>query len=276
MTMTLTMMLLFLLGCCVSHIDGVKLWASSNPQAGNMWRGGWNIHQDTYMGGDSASAVSNPDGRTSKVHEIFFKQGSYALTGPNSGTQFYASPIASRDCLTLQYKVFFPPGFNFAYGGKMPGLYGGGINCTAGGDPGKDCFTARLIWRTDGMGGVSLFAPEVAQQGEFCSSADVDCNQDWGHKLGKNSFFFQENTWYTMFMTVRLNTPGQANGYIRLASNVLGLMFEVNDVMIRNTADVQIDGIFFSTFFGGNSACSASPVDQNVYFIAFRLKDNFC
>ncbi|XP_046585539.1 uncharacterized protein LOC124292492 [Haliotis rubra] len=191
MTMALTLTLLFLLGCCVSYIDGVKLWGSSNPQVANMWRNGWNIHEDTYIGGESASATSNPDSRTnSKVHDIFFQQGSYALTGPNSGTQFYASPVTPRECLTLQYKVFFPPGYDFAYGGKLPGLYGGGVNCTSGGDPGKDCFTARLIWRTDGMGGVSLFAPEVAQQGGFCSSADVDCNQDWGHKAWEGQLLF--------------------------------------------------------------------------------------
>ncbi|XP_071115198.1 uncharacterized protein [Haliotis cracherodii] len=275
MTMMLTLTLQ-LLGCCISTTAAVKFWSSGNPLIDNMWRNGWNIHQDTYIGGESVSVSPNPDGSNNKVYDISFSQGSYAMTGPNSGLQFYASPVAPRECVTLQYKVLFPTGFDFAYGGKLPGLYGGGVNCTAGGDPGKDCFTSRLIWRTAGMGGISLFAPDVTQQGGFCSSPDVDCNQDWGHKTGGNSFYFDYNTWYTLLMTVRLNTPGQADGYIRLSANGLGKLFDVTGVTMRNAADVQIDGIIFSSFFGGNSACSASPVDQNAYVRLFLLKDNYC
>jgi hypothetical protein len=39
---------------------------------------------------------------------------------------FYAVPmdLTNAKSVNLEYKVFFPSGFNFVKGGKLPGLYG--------------------------------------------------------------------------------------------------------------------------------------------------------
>jgi len=87
--------------------------------------------------------------------QLLFPAGSINPgTKPQGGAEFYTSPIdiASARNVTLQYSVFFPLGFDFVLGGKMPGLYGG----HTGGDPAMDCFSTRFMWREDGIGELYL------------------------------------------------------------------------------------------------------------------------
>ncbi|XP_048241241.1 uncharacterized protein LOC125374591, partial [Haliotis rufescens] len=274
---TMSQLLCFILAAVtLSHSTvGIKLWNSKTPRSKTIWRGNWNLDTSTYRGQESVSAEPNPDGSNYKVSAIFLSQGSYGLTDLFSGAEFYSTPLEPRECLTLSYKVWFDDNFDFAYGGKLPGLYGGGVNCTAGGDPDKDCFTSRFIWRTGGMGGVALFTTSQ-QTPEFCTTEGVECNDAWGHRLGSGSFQFQTGTWYTIQQTVRLNTPGQADGYVRIVVGGVGTVYDVSNVVIRESLDVKVDGILFSNYFGGTSSCSGSPVDTHVYFRYFVLKDNFC
>lgn len=51
------------------------------------------------------------------------------------GLGIYAlTPIdfSQQRSISLSYKVFFPAGFNFVKGGKLPGLYGGHPSCSGG------------------------------------------------------------------------------------------------------------------------------------------------
>ncbi len=66
--------------------------------------------------------------------------------------------------------MFFPTGFNFVKGGKLPGLYGGKASCT-GGDPAVDCFSTRLMWRAEGQGELYLYANREAQDPAICADS---------------------------------------------------------------------------------------------------------
>ena len=51
------------------------------------------------------------------------------------GLGIYAlTPIdfSKQKSISLSYNVFFPAGFNFVKGGKLPGLYGGHPSCSGG------------------------------------------------------------------------------------------------------------------------------------------------
>lgn len=57
--------------------------------------------------------------------------------------------------MLLSYEVAFDDGFNWVKGGKLPGLRGGpnSNGCSGGKQPnGTDCFSTRLMWRTNGAG----------------------------------------------------------------------------------------------------------------------------
>jgi hypothetical protein len=76
----------------------------------------------------------NPPKSTSLLQLLFPAGSINPGQKPQGGAEFYASPIniTSAQNVTLQYSVFFPLGFDFVLGGKMPGLYGGHTGCSGG------------------------------------------------------------------------------------------------------------------------------------------------
>src|SRR3546814_7289490 len=70
---------------------------------------------------------------------------------PLGGAAFYA-PSGKSKASCLHYRVRFPSDFEFAKGGKLPGLYAG--EAPSGGEKvsGKDGWSIRLMWREDGEG----------------------------------------------------------------------------------------------------------------------------
>ncbi|KAG6883502.1 hypothetical protein C0993_005802 [Termitomyces sp. T159_Od127] len=76
---------------------------------------------------------------------------------PIGGAQFYAAPLdltRARN-VSLGYSAFFPADFDWVRGGKMPGLYGGRAGCS-GGSAALDCWSTRLMWRSEGRGELYL------------------------------------------------------------------------------------------------------------------------
>lgn len=64
---------------------------------------------------------------------------------PIGGLGFLAEPLnitKNEKVVSFQYSVYFPKGFDFVRGGKLPGLYGGHGECT-GGSSSTACFTTR-------------------------------------------------------------------------------------------------------------------------------------
>lgn len=92
--------------------------------------------------------------------QLFYPKGSINPgnnAAPNGGADFYASPLDLSDSrnVSMEYSVFFPEGFQWVKGGKLPGLYGGRPGCS-GGDAAEDCFSTRLMWRAGGVGELYL------------------------------------------------------------------------------------------------------------------------
>ena len=91
--------------------------------------------------------VPDPAGGPQNVIKVRYPAGSYKPAAkPLGGITFYANPIdmTKANIVTLEYKVFFPSGFNFVKGGKLPGLMGGSLSCS-GGNSATDCFSTRFM-----------------------------------------------------------------------------------------------------------------------------------
>jgi len=73
--------------------------------------------------------------------------------GPGEGGAGWRWPIGTHEKTELSHTMRFSYDFDFAEGGKRPGLCGGPEN-VSGGRPanGINGFSARLMWRTDGRG----------------------------------------------------------------------------------------------------------------------------
>jgi hypothetical protein len=181
---------------------------------------------------------------------------SVASGAPGGGAQFLGTrPGTPADHLFLRYRVRFAEGFAFVKGGKLPGFYGG--HMIGGGHipDGTDGFSTRFMWRAGGAGEVYAYLPS---------------SLTWGTSLGRGSFRFTTGRWQCLEQELSLNTPGRADGVVRVWLDDQPVLMQEH-LTFRTVAALQIEGLFFSTFFGGNDASWASPLDAHADFADFAV-----
>ena len=157
----------------------------------------------------------------------------------------------------LQYKIFFPEDFEFVKGGKLPGLFGGKeapSGCKK--DIEKQGFSTRYMWRKDGLGTMYAYIP----------GKPVKC----GQLLGYGNWKFPKGEWVKLEQEIILNDIGNNNGIIRYWVNDK-LILNRKKSILRIKEDIYIEGMMFSSFFGGNDKSWASPKDQYLDFKNFKI-----
>jgi polysaccharide lyase-like protein len=213
------------------------------------------------FGLDRAELLPDPGAPGGTVLRVSYPKGSASPTAARDdnategGTQAYLLLDRPREALTLRYQVRFPAGFQFVKGGKLPGLFGG--TAGSGGEHRADGFSTRFMWRADGAGEVYAYLPE--QEG-------------YGDSLGRGSWTFPTGEWAEIAQRVELNSPGRADGTVAVTLNG-SEVFRQSGLVYRSTPDLRIDGVFFSTFFGGDDSTWASPADQYADFAGFTLTE---
>lgn len=188
---------------------------------------------------------------------VSYPRGSSAPSAgaPYGGAQVCA-PFASgpKTDATLTYEVRIPVGFQFVQGGKMPGLYGG-IEPFSGGRHNSAGWSARLMWRSGGRGEIYGY---------------IATSSGYGDSWGRGNFVWKDDgRWHTVTEHVHLNSPGHSDGWISLAYDGSTVIDQTG--LAITTTGVPINGLFFSTFFGGHGPSWASPVDQHMDFTGFRV-----
>ena len=159
---------------------------------------------------------------------------------------------------SLSYDIYFQPGYDWARGGKLPGLAGkewdSGCSIEDDGlktDPGAHRWSVRVMWREDGAS--ELYVYDQSRTPGNC-----------GKRL-RTKMPFVAGRWRAVTVFVKLNTSATASDGVaqlyfdgQLAQSLTGIKF-------RSTTDKGslIRNIFFSTFFGGNESkrlfCKANP-----------------
>lgn len=180
---------------------------------------------------------------------------------PEGGLGFQDKlPVGHGLAGCLSYEVWFEPDFQFAKGGKLPGLWGGRnvSGCTHYTDRG---FSTRFMWSREGLGFVyAYFADRQAK-----------CGEAVGLRSPLGDMLIEPGRWHRLSQEVRLNTPGRADGLLRVWFDG-ALVVDRDDVQFRDRADVRIEGLMFSTFFGGSSRGNASPRRQMTKFRDFSYR----
>ncbi|KAG8886012.1 hypothetical protein FRB97_008550 [Tulasnella sp. 331] len=174
---------------------------------------------------------------------------------PSGGADFYAAPldISNAQRVSLEYSVFFPANFSWTLGGKLPGLYGGDEGCS-GGVSAESCFSTRLMWRPKGAGELYLYAPKEKQGPSVCKTPPYcDCTPTYGLSIGRGSFYFTLGGWTNVKQTVRLNTPGIADG---------GFELEVNGKIA-----MVVNGVYYRESMQSVNSMSSAPTRRT-----FKLK----
>nr|BAL22352.1 alginate lyase [Littorina brevicula] len=237
--------------------SGSQMLADFKPQA--LW------------GENSLSVASDPAGGSGNVLRVHYDKGSYSKTHDKArGAAFYSHVTSSHTAMMLSYDIFFSSNFDFVKGGKLPGLWGGTTTGTCtGGHRADTCFTTRFMWRADGQGEVYAYIPKT-QRSDFCDDSHVECNDHYGNSLGRGTWHFKKNHWQNIAQYVHLNTPGKTDGYIRVFLDG-HKVYEIKDIAVRAKDSVKIDGMIFSTFFGGSDSEWASKQSCYTYFRNFVL-----
>jgi hypothetical protein len=223
------------------------------------------LESDIWGAFGAASIITNGV-REGRVALVETRSGASALrvaypkgaVGPAAGGAQWSCRLgAGYDALSLSYELRFAPGFDFVLGGKLPGLAGGAAN-TGGDKPnGRDGFSARMMWRAGGAIVQYLYHPD--QPGVW--------GEDLPWDLGSVRYF-RPGVWHAVRHEIRLNGPGERNGSIRGFFDG-ELTLARDDIRFRDTPELGLDQLYFSTFFGGNTPDWAPTRDEHVDFSGF-------
>ena len=276
------------------------LW---NGGFGENWESTWPRFHDTTAP-ENRQVITDPAGELGNILRVSYGEGE---VGPRGGTQF-KSTFEPMQSATLSYYIRFKEDFDPALGGKLPGFTGGLSDRTqesTGGHPadGTNSWSVRLGWRAYApdpsqviLRAYSYFPPgqqDPVQENAYVMDAwgnrsHMSRQGRWGTSTNfldpenhQDALVIQTGEWYKVAVQVTLNTPGRKDGFIkgfiqqpgetdmRLAMHIPDLWFQ------DENSDLPIDRIFFSTFFGGNTAEHAPTRDEYIDFADFQLYENF-
>jgi hypothetical protein len=228
-----------------------------------LFASGWDLRPGGSFGAANLDSLADPSGRFPQILQVQYPAGSASPTvtdtdnAPVGGAQMYLyrQGVAPADSLDLRYFVRFPSGFDFVKGGKLPGLFGGTVNNGKKIPDGTNGLSTRYMWRSAGRGEVYAYLPTSTAHGT---------------SLGRGNWSFTPGPWHEIEQSVDLNTPGKSNGRIRVWFDKK-LVLDQADLEFRTSESLKIEGLFFSTFFGGGDASWATPVDTHVDFADFAI-----
>lgn len=138
------------------------------------------------------------------------------------------------------------------------------------------CYSVRLMWRTNGMGEIYSYLPDYEVDGyaankKVCDVAPLsECNPTYGASVGRGSFTFPTGEWTTVSQRVKLNDVGQANGEMQLFVNGKSVI-NVSGIILRDSDAGRHRGIQMQTFFGVYFILFFSVVRSNKFSRRFVL-----
>lgn len=229
------------------------------------WKQDWGIRNRGDWGWENLEVIDDETGKFNQIIRVRYPAGSASPRvsrredRPLGGSQFYADlGIEPRDRLRLSYYIRFSENFDFVKGGKLPGLFGGRGNSGGKIPDGTDGFSTRYMWRRDGEGEVYAYLPT---------------SEEYGTSIGRGSWKFQPGRWYYLEQVVTLNDRNENNGRVRVYVDGTEKI-DLQNLTFRTTETLKIEGLFFSTFFGGGNASWATPRDVYIDFANFSVSEN--
>jgi hypothetical protein len=262
------------IGFGLVSIGGGGARASEDPEAGvrmlsfasRRWMDDWRVDPRRRMGWENMEVVRDGGDGGGPFLRVSYPRGSASPTvhkgfgAPIGGANFYARlGMEPRDSLHLRYSVRFPDGFDFVRGGKLPGLFGGTAVHGRHIPDGEDGLSTRYMWRKEGTGEIYAYLPTSIEHGT---------------SPGRGTFRLRPGRWYSLERRVELNVPGKDDGRIRVWVDGK-LMLDVGGLVIRHDEALKIEGIFFSTFFGGGDPTWATPKATHADFARFAVSERY-
>ncbi len=187
------------------------------------------------------------------------------ILGKDTGFRFERLLKPSNEGV-LEYRVKFESGFQFAKGGKLPGLAGsntatgrGVFGCNDNRDARKKAFSTRLMWREGGRLIYYPYAPLHSSYKNSSNDIPTEAKKRGQGRCGGDLTIttLSVNKWYTIKQYIKLNTfnangTPKSNGIVKVWINGK-LELSYTDFVLAGIRDVKVNGFAFHTYRGGST-----------------------
>ena len=227
------------------------------PETFKLGKAPWNV-----------SKISNEDLLSTTAEGMLKMKYNVGKDGHDSGAQIFCNPLALLPVeeVTLAYDVFFSDDWDFVICGKLPGI-GFGVaqgDHASGGewDKGGKAGSFRIMWQ-DGTPDHALIkgylylaipgGPGKAYDPQGPHFKEVGNDDDrTGYSVyykKKPCFKVKKGEWNSVSFTVRMNTVGKTDGYLRMQIN--DTVREIDDIVWRTDDRTKIQDVYWVSIFGG-------------------------
>ncbi len=183
--------------------------------------------------------VVNVDGAPSRSVLEVRVSGNPEEAGVRSGWQMASLRSAHSACLA--YSVWLPEGFQYGNLGLLPGLYAGRKLDPSERPVQGTGFATRVRWSSEGGGDVVVQAPATPD----------------GQGFSGDAFKLPTGRWVRVEQEVALNTPGQADGILRVWIDGK-LAVETGGIAYRDASTMTLAGVAADVGYGDHR-----PVDKD-------------
>lgn len=200
-----------------------------------------------------ASNLTNTSIATEAGHGNFMRQTLPAnASGGSSGIVTFPKLSQIVDEASMEYDVRFGAGFDWSYGGKLPGLGGARAGTNPGDAAGCNAvndysWSGRSMWITPGSYPNSSSAPNEWIGYMYNPTKANSCGDNV-----QSDTSFVAGQWHRIKQYYKMNTPGSNDGVHRMWIDNQ-LVFERTNFVYRSAADVNVSHIYWAIFRGGGS-----------------------
>ena len=229
-------------------------------------------HNAIFGNGNSKyKIVKEPSNSNYKRLRLEFEEDTYGSSHVVTG-----SIVADRNNYTMEYKLRFGSNWDFARGGKLPGL-AGGVR-PAGGNPSRDGMSARLMWRDDNEFDGNYSGPKktyIEMYHYWLGQAIAYEGGDNLRKTGDRTYMqdVSNSTWYTL--KIRVNR-GSSSSDGRLRCWINGVKkYDHNHRYLESGANWKLNAAWLHFFYGGNDGSWAPSRDTHLFFDNLKVDNDW-
>ena len=165
--------------------------------------------------------------------------------------------LSGAGAACLSYSLWLPEDFPFGVAGTLPGLVGGESPDKPAAGAKRTGFSARPVWRDGGAGEVFVQLP--------------GSSGGQGISVDRGKFTLPRGRWVPVQQEVVLNTPGKADGILRLWVD-RALRTEQTAVQWRTDETSLITGVVAEIGHGTPDRRAAAPQSTALRFTPFELR----
>lgn len=171
--------------------------------------------------------------------------------------------IANGEEYIISYKIKFQDGFEWAKGGKLPGLGGGKVYAGGSNTANGDGWSFRPVWHY--YEGVNNNKPFLSPYAYY-----VDQPKKYGDEFGAR-YTISDNAWYNIWIHIKMNTGTNNDGKIHMKVNNSTVYYDSTFRWVTQDAGREIDELMWDIFRGGATSEYKASKDNYIYFDSFVI-----